>query len=185
MSESSDLLAVRAALGLTQAELARWLGVSRERVAQAEIKQRALPFAAWPQLTALTVALAAPLAPPPPEPAPLLAPVRARLRECRYQAERLRLRLRELETAAEPMHRRLAALPAAWAAVPAGPAHEGRRRWLQRLLDEAADCLARDTGAAAQALLRARLAAYEHEAALLARFETEGNAAAQNAGPAG
>ncbi|WP_310393915.1 hypothetical protein [Hymenobacter sp.] len=170
MSEASDLRTVRAWLGLTQAELAKWLGVSRERVAKAEIEQRPLPFAAWPRLTQLTLGRAAGPAVPPEALAAATAyqaPLRARLRECRYQAARLRQALAVLRARAEPLTQRLAALPGLATALPAGAAGEDRRRWLARLVAEATDGLAAECGPLPQALLAARIAAYEHEAALL------------------
>lgn len=168
MSETADLQAVRRYFALTQAALAQWLGVSRVRLAQAESKaSRPLPLRAAAQLTQLTLAMAAALPAPPAGP-PLLAPLQARLAECRYQVARLTEQLAQMQARARPFGQRLAAVPDLLAALPPGPEANLRRRWLQRLADEATDALAADCGPLPQALLAARRAAWQHEADLLA-----------------
>jgi hypothetical protein len=117
------------------------------------------------------------LAAPPPGPAALVA----RLRECRYQAERLRLQLAPLQARNSYLRRRLSVGPVLQAALPpdaAEPAHSPaalRRRWLARLLEAATDGLAPSapaTGSTAEALLTARQAAWLSEAAWLTAYLT-------------
>lgn len=169
MGEATDLQTVRVSLGLTQAELAPWLGVSRVQLGHAEASIRPLPVRAWPQLTRLTIGLATADAAPPvaPETAQPTGPLAARVRECRYQVLVLGRELAAMQAKARAMRRRLAVLPPLLASLPAGPEAELHRRWLQRLLDEATDALAAEVGLAPQALLQARQAAYAYEAAAL------------------
>ncbi|MBF9224279.1 helix-turn-helix domain-containing protein, partial [Hymenobacter ruricola] len=77
------LAELRAWFGLTQANMARLLGVGQVPVAQAETGARLLPAAAWPRLRALQAASRAPATALPP---PDLGPLRARLAQCRAQA---------------------------------------------------------------------------------------------------
>jgi len=167
MSESNDLRAVQVWLGIPQIELAVWLGVSRERVAQAETGQRALPFAAWPRLTQLTLCRDTQPVEPPETlvfSATYTGLLQARVQECYYQVARLTQELRSLQARAQPLTNRLAALPRLLDSL---PEHDPRRCWLSRLADEATDELKANVGVLPQTLLLARIAAYQHEATLL------------------
>lgn len=162
--------AVRACLGLTQQQLAEYLGVRRVRVAEAEAGTRPLPLAALPRLAALATCLAAP-APPSaatatatdvPDPLAL----RARLLAATAEAARLRQRLALAETQAAQARARLALLPALHAAPPVAASAVGAA-WLRVLALEAETALA-EAGPAARVLLRLRAEALEQEAAALA-----------------
>ena len=98
MPEASDLRAVRDFFGLTQPELAEWLGVHRVQIAYAENGQRALPLRAAARLTPFNLCVAravggAPAAAPVPI---YVAPLLARLAECRFEAVRISHALRGL-----------------------------------------------------------------------------------------
>ncbi len=168
MPEADDLRAVRAFFDLTQPELAGWLGLHRMQVAYAEAGRRALPLRAAVRLTALNLCVArAEGAAPAPIPT-YLAPLRRRLAEGRYEAVRLAHALAEMRRRVAPLANWLAALPSLRATLAAGPEAALAGRWLTRLFDgEATDELAAEVGLLPQLLLAARLAAVEHEIALL------------------
>jgi len=141
---------VRRYLGLTQAELARWLGLSRTLAGHLETGTRAMTPATAAALAPLAAALppgatGLPDAPGPPAPAALAPPARPlllrRLRHCRHHAARLRRALQPLEVQAAQAARWAAARPLVLAALPPptqdpapgtpGVALAGyRRRWL-------------------------------------------------------
>lgn len=176
---------VRGAFGLRQADLARWLGLSRALLASVETGREQLPAHARPWLRPwrAALALAEPEAAPAPAtpPAPTLPPgtpppVPARVAECHYQAQRLGQQLAALRAAHRTAARCLAAGPLLLAALPApaehapeAPALALRRRWLARLLEAAADALLPEApgGPVAVRLLEARRQGYLHEAAWL------------------
>jgi DNA-binding XRE family transcriptional regulator len=128
--------AVRAHFGLSQQELAAWLGVSEAQAGHLETGRRGLGHATAEALapllrqlpvpgpaagSALRLASAAP-APPvlalaPPEAAPLAA----RLDYCQHHARQRRRQLRPLEAQAATAARWAAALPALRAALPPDP----------------------------------------------------------------
>ena len=189
MNHASQLRAVRAHFGLSQPALAGWLGLSRALLASVETGREQLPAHARPWLRPWVAALAdsAPDVGPPPVsealPAALPtgpAPLLARLAECRYQAQRLGQQLAARRARTRWAQRRLAAGPVLHAALPApdptAPMHAPaalRRRWLARLLEEAADQLdpaQAATGPTAGALLAARHRAWLHEAACLITY---------------
>jgi transcriptional regulator with XRE-family HTH domain len=137
----SALAAVRQYFGLSQQDMAGWLGVSAAQASHLETGRRALPpeaaealapllrqvpapgAPAAPALRLASVALAAPtLALAPPE----VAPLEARLDYCQHHARRLRRLLRPLEAEATLAAHWAAAVPALRAALPPdpGPAHE-------------------------------------------------------------
>ena len=163
---------VRAHFGLSQAELAGFLGVSREQLAYVEAGQRGLLPEAERRLRRLVRLLSAtevPVLPAvavaPANPAPL----RKRLRRCRHLAAQVRY---ELETRAIRQqtltHRQqgLAQLHAGLLAVPPDPAADPARElsWLAQLPTPPTATGAMVT---AQALLTARLRGLLAEAAAL------------------
>ncbi|MBF9223097.1 hypothetical protein [Hymenobacter ruricola] len=186
MSHSDQLRAVRAYFGLSQYVLPPWLGLSRALLASVETGREQLPAHARPWLRPWLAALAlaepeaapAPAAPPAPSlPPGTPPPVAARVAECHYQAQRLGQQRAALLAAHRTAARRLAAGPLLLAALPApipeAPEAEAlalRRRWLARLLEEAADALLPEApgGPVAVRLLEARRQGYLHEAAWLA-----------------
>ena len=183
MSDATQLRAVRAHFGFSQPRLAPWLGLSRALLASIETGREQLPAHARPWLRPWMEALALPkpaalsktvLAPVPAPPPAGPAPVLARLAECHYQAQRLGQQLVMLHAAHRTAARRLAAGPLLLAALPAPAPAEAtalalRRRWLARLLEEAADALAPEAagGPVAAQLLEARRRGYLHEAGWL------------------
>jgi hypothetical protein len=182
MSNAPLLRALRAHFGLTQAELAGWLGLGRSLLGMVEIGSEQLPRHAWPWLRPWQAALAtappeepsAPELPLPPVPGTGPAAVLARLAECHYQARRLGQQHAALLAGHHLARRRLAAGPLLLAALPppfpAEPeALARRRRWLARLLEASTDVLRPEApaGPVAAALLAARCQAWQHEAALL------------------
>lgn len=187
----SALADVRRHFGLSQQELAGWLGVSNAQAGHLETGRRALAGDAAEALAPLVARLplpsaalaagalrlasaAAPLALSPPDAAPLAA----RLDYCQHHARRLRRALAPLEAQAATAARWAAALPALRAALPpdpgpaaapdpatAWPAWQAwhRHRWLdQRPLALPPDLSARHH------LLRLQAEALEAEAAALA-----------------
>ncbi|SHJ30766.1 hypothetical protein SAMN02745146_2839 [Hymenobacter daecheongensis DSM 21074] len=189
MSDAAIMQAIRAHLGLRQADLGIWLALGRTQIANVETGREPLPRHARPWLRAAEAVLALPeaedsaapepFAPLPAVPATGPAAVLARLHECDYQARRLHQQLRALRQTQRLAARRLAAGPLLRAALPPPPAAPEaapeppalllRRRWLVRLLEAAADALLPEaaTGPVATTLLAARLGAWQHEAALL------------------
>ncbi|GAA4031668.1 hypothetical protein GCM10022409_14880 [Hymenobacter glaciei] len=181
MSYAAQLRAVRACYGFSQPALAPWLGLGRAQVASVETGREPLPAHARPWLRPWVQALAEAESDALPTPASTAAPaatgpapVLARVAECHYQAQRLGQQLAALQAAHRTAARRLAAGPLLLAALPAPAADEApalalRRRWLARLLEEAADALAPEApgGPVAARLLEARRRGYLHEAAWL------------------
>ena len=169
---------LREHFGLTQERMASWLGINRVVLAQAEAGQRSIPLKAALQASRLTLATmgqalngdgsAQPgVLPGLPLPAPDPAPLARRLRECRYQAQRLGHELKGVQARANALENRLKALPAlrAYAGPVRNPAREAG--WLALFEGEAVDGLRDDCGAGPQRLLAARIAGFEREAELL------------------
>jgi transcriptional regulator with XRE-family HTH domain len=188
VSGSSFLAEVRAQLGISQADMGRLLGIGAVRVAQAEIGSRPLPLIAWPRLRALEAALRAA---PEPLPMPDRRPLELRHLQCMAQAQRLAVRLtyelpaqtavtpyppRRRRRAARCPHGRPGRRPAAASPPrrPAGPARHAAQRRLNAWED--------DCGPTPTALLRARLAGLQAEAAALAQALAD-DAGAPAAGP--
>ena len=178
MRHSTWLCDVRARFGLSQQELAIWLGLSRATLAKVETDRRALPSRAgqWlrPWVTALLLppATAVPQLPAPADPTNGPAALLARLAECRYQAQRLHQQLLNQQAYLNVLRDRLAAGPLLQAALPppapAEPVHAPaalRRRWLARLLEAATDELS--VAPEVLTLLAARCHAWQSEAAWL------------------
>ncbi|RYU78899.1 hypothetical protein [Hymenobacter persicinus] len=171
--------------GLSQEALGRLLGIPQARLAQAKAGTRPLPADASYRLRALAQLLPPPGAPEPPLPLLDYTPLEARLVACLDQARRLRFRLEhELPARALPARHRLAhaqSLPAALAAAeadaPLPPRKlEDRQAELTLLLNAARTELEDRSGPTPLALLRARLAGLEAEAAALAQMLAEVNA---------
>lgn len=134
---SSALADVRRHFGLSQQELAGWLGVSEAQAGHLETGRRALAGDAAEALAPLvahlplpgaalatgTLRLASAVGPPPLALAPPdAAPLAARLDYCQHHAHRLRRQLRPLEAQAAVCARWAAALPTLRAALPPSPA---------------------------------------------------------------
>jgi len=92
-------------LGLSQTELADWLGVGRSTISAVEQARRSLSLGVSVQYIRLRLAaeglvpdaaagLPPPAPPPVPPPGPGAAPLQQRLAECRYQLTNLDFRLR-------------------------------------------------------------------------------------------
>jgi DNA-binding transcriptional regulator YiaG len=131
----SVVAAVREHFGLSQQEIAAWLGIVQAQASHLETGRRALSPEAAAALAPLVAQLPAPGAAPaagalrlasaaaprlalaPPEAAPLVA----RLDYCQHHARRLRRALRPLEAQAAVAARWAAALPALRAALPPDP----------------------------------------------------------------
>ena len=176
------LWALRTYFGLTQPELARYLGIERTLLAHAEADRRALPLdAAWrllPLLHLLPPEGSDAAGPPPPDPAETTAAtldqLQWRLKECRYLATRLAHVLeRQLPKLHAARHRR--ALPTLLAALPPQAPLPGLAsadgftpdpRWPEKMAAGAAADLAR-FGQQARALLEARRAGLLAEIAAL------------------
>lgn len=183
------MAAVRQHFGLTQQEMAQWLGVSEAQAGHLDTGRRGLggmaaealaPFVAQlppagPAPAALRLVSAAPpaLALAPPEAALL----EARLDYCQHHARRLRRQLAPLTTQAATAARWAAALPALRAALPLDPGPQAepdpatnwpawlvwyRHRWLEQRPTTLPPGLA-----ARYHLLRLRAEALEAEAAAL------------------
>lgn len=170
---TNPLQVLRAYWGLCQVDLGYFLRVSRTLLAHAEANRRHLPIAAWQRIIPLLPLLPPPFGPatPPPardavETAPAaLKPLHTRLRDCRWHIARLRHELKQLRACATPCRRRLLDLPAVRATLPT-PLSDLDEHWLELMAAEAAAELRR-SGAVAQGLLEARIAALEAEAAAL------------------
>lgn len=179
---------VRRYFGLTQAELARYLGVSEGFAGHLESGRRGLPIELGQVLDQLAGPIPAEPAPPTPAElanltaAPDPAPLLARLDYCRHHAARLRRALRPLEAEAAYATRWRAALPALRATLPPDPGGEeppapaGPGRWAAflgwyrwRWLEQRPTALA-PAEAARYHLLRLQAEALETEAAALAQL---------------
>ena len=169
----------RVHFGLTQEQLASWLGIPRSSIALAERGHQALPLhERWQRslrldLAALGLGLnpagGPPVAaePPPPPLPPVVQPLQSRLRECRYRILRLGQALEVLRRKAAPYEARLAALPTlrAWTGPDPEPAQAAA--WLDRFEAEAVAALGYVCGIGPQRLLEARIAGFEREAEVL------------------
>ena len=177
------LRALRRHFGLSQSELAHYLGVDRTLLAHAEAGRRTLPGAAALQSLPLLCLLppphgSAPADPLPPDPAETtpktLDALQWRLRVCRHEAAmlvyRLELQLPRLQAARQrrTLPTRLAALPPP-APLPVGlpaPARLPNPRWAESMAESATADLAR-FGVQTRALLEARRAGLLAEAVYL------------------
>ena len=163
--------------GLTQAQMAEWLGVARSTVALAENGHRLWPVGKGSQnmrLSAAALGFAAdpagaiaPLLPGLPPPELYEDPFRKRSLYCRYHLHLLRIELGNMRARAQQLEARLAALPTlrAWPGPVPQPAQEAR--WLDAFEAEAMEGLCYDCGAGPQRLLEARIAGLERELELL------------------
>lgn len=183
-AHSDSLMArVRVWFGLTQAELALYLGISPALVRGIETGQRALTSAVLSALLPLARHLPADDAPLPATddalpaaPAPAAAEIDFRRRTCLAQAARLELELAQLTQRAQAAQRWAQALPALLPAAPAAPAAAPgddaaeaaiREQWRVGWLHRRARPLPAEAAKRA-ALLRARIAGLRAEAAALA-----------------
>jgi transcriptional regulator with XRE-family HTH domain len=146
---------VRAYFGLTQDELADYLGVTRGAVSHAERRRIAFGPAVWLQLLPLaqhlppTTELAPPAATTLPEeelPGQAADPIRRRLQACRREARRLRTTLEAWYQAYQQAQRWQQVLPQLLALLPDSPAADSpgqqrQRRWLARHSTTVADAL--------------------------------------------
>jgi transcriptional regulator with XRE-family HTH domain len=178
----SILRAIRNHFGLSQAELADYLGIDRSLLTHVEADRRSLPLAAtWRLLPVLGLlppphgtASADPLPPDPAEAtAATLDGLQWRLRTCRHVAGNLAFALeRQLPRLQAARHRR--ALPGRLAALPPRAPLPGfpdepatpDLAWAARMAENAVADLAR-FGVQARALLEARLAGLKAEMAFL------------------
>ena len=174
---TSTAATVRAYLGLSQAALGQYLGLTRGQVAHVEAGRRGLNRPATHLLNQLADLLPPPLGEGPPEPdlATLPAelpdphPLRRRQRRCVWQAANLRLDLEKRVTRAHQARRWQQLLPGLLAALPARPADAPSRRWLTaRATNAQAELDPAST--AARVLLQLRIRYLEAEAAELARL---------------
>ncbi|PJJ53028.1 helix-turn-helix domain-containing protein [Hymenobacter chitinivorans] len=184
-NHSSSLFAqVRAYFGLTQHQLAEFLGVPGSQVSHLEAGRRRPSLALLDALAPLTQQMPDEPAPAPAVPEGQLAagPLQERLRYCRWRATNLRYEMLPLEARAAVAARWARALPALLAPLPkadalappvldATPAGQAAyRQWFQRCwLDTRPTAL--DPEALAQwHLLRLRAEALETEAAALEKL---------------
>lgn len=162
---SSVLHTFRRHFGLSQVDLALYLGVSATQINQTESGARMLPAKALVSRAQLLAALDTKpgLASDPLDAATL----RARQRQCLHEAGELRFRLEVLIERATIARYRLAALPTLRRGTPGQPpAQPNQLAWLKIFENEALTEL-RQSGATVQALLAARIAALEREAEAL------------------
>lgn len=160
------LLALRARYGLSQAQLAEYLSVSRAQISMTEQGRRALPTAAWNKLLPLLPVLNAPAV----RAASALdeasrTALQARLRSCTHEAARLRQELQHLRTKAGSYQAVLQELVPLLRplAVSSESGQKKQEAWLALREEEARQEVAR-SGPAAQALLELRIDALEYEA---------------------
>ena len=179
----STLRAVRTYFGISQSDLAEYLGIDRSLLTHIEAHRRPLPMVAtWRLLPLLSVMPpphgSAPPDPLPPDPAEAtpttLDALQWRLKICRFEADKLAFDLeRQLPRVLAARHRRalparLAVLPprAPLPALPDEPSMPNLA-WAGRMAENAVVDLAR-FGVQARALREARLAGLKAEAAYLA-----------------
>lgn len=180
----SILRVVRTHFGLSQADLADFLGMSRSMLTHVEADRRPLPLVAtWRLLPLLSIMPpphgTGPAGPLPPNPAEATAAtldaLQWRLTVCRHEADNLAYELKQqLPKVQAARHRRalpalLAVLPPR-APLPALPTEAATPNltWAARMAENAVGDLAR-FGTQARALLEARQAGLEAEAAHLTK----------------
>ena len=170
----------RTFFGLTQEQLAAWLGVARSSIADGETGRRPSPLLGdyWPRELRLNLAAEnlgfdpvanapVPALPPLPPLPPSAQPVQDQLRKCQHRIRNLKYQLELLRDKATPYEARRAALPTlrAWAGPDPKPAQAAA--WLGRFAEEAEAELLYTCGPGPQGLLEARIAGLEREAELL------------------
>jgi transcriptional regulator with XRE-family HTH domain len=175
VSGTGLLAEIRACLGVSLADMGRLLGLAASYVGLVETGHRPLPPAGWTRLRALEAALrASPTALPVPD----LQPLWRRHAQCQAQALQLGLQLNYyLPAQAAVARTRLqaaGALPAALTAADAEEALSPSRRedqqgQLTMLINAAHNAWEDSCGPVPVALLRARLAGLQAEAAALAQ----------------
>jgi len=176
----TPLARVRAYFGLTQDDLAQYLGVTRAAVSHAETRRHDFGTTVWLRLLPLAGQLplaggaAVPEVPDQPAtglPAPVAALIRHRLLDCQREARPLRRSLEGRDKAYQYAQRWQQALPDLQAALLPDPAADSRwqkrqRGWLARHTADMADVL--DAVASTEyRLLQLRLRLLEAEVAEL------------------
>jgi transcriptional regulator with XRE-family HTH domain len=180
LPSTSTAATVRAYFGLSQAELAQFLGITRALVGHVETGRRELSRAHSKQLDLLADLLPPPEGEGPAEPAavppetePLDAlPLRRRQRRCLWKARKLRWELEKLEGQAHRARRWQQLLPRLQALLPADPAATKAPRtrpWLDYHAAEAAAELD-PSSTTARVLLALRIEHLESEAARLGQL---------------
>ncbi|UOQ97528.1 hypothetical protein MUN81_20135 [Hymenobacter sp. 5317J-9] len=163
--------------GLTQEQLAAWLGVARSSIAEGETGRRLPPLLGdyWPREMRLNLAAAnlgfdpatnapVPALPPLPPLPPNAKPIQDQLRKCQHRIRGLRYQLEILRDKARCYEARRAALPTLRAWTGPDPLPAQADAWLSRFEQEAEVELLYACGAGPQGLLEARLAGLEREA---------------------
>ncbi|WP_139924905.1 helix-turn-helix transcriptional regulator [Hymenobacter sp. DG01] len=162
------LQALRARYGLSQAQLAEYLSVSRAQVSMAEQGRRTLSAALWARLQPLVAVLENPAAATGAQPEGIDAAGREalqrRLRECTQEAAELRQELGQLRARAVQYQAVLRELLPLLLPLTEAAGADPARAWLLARQSEAAAELHR-SGAAAQMLLELRIEALDYEAA--------------------
>ncbi|GGG44791.1 helix-turn-helix domain-containing protein [Hymenobacter glacieicola] len=163
---SHTLQTLRARYGLSQAQLAEYLSVSRAQVSMAEQSRRVLPPATWAKLLPLMAVLETPTTTSEAATAldaPSRAALQGRLRDCTHEATRLRQELVQLRARAirhQAVLRELLPLLRPLAEASDAPKDLA---WLALREEESLQEVER-SGPAAQALLELRIDALEYEA---------------------
>ncbi|GAB2795588.1 transcriptional regulator with XRE-family HTH domain [Hymenobacter luteus] len=165
------LQALRARYGLSQAQLAEYLAVSRAQVSMVEQGQRTLSAAQWSRLQPLVAVLeasaaGASVAGVPPESVDTAGreALQRRLRECTQEATRLRQELSRLRARASQHQAVLRELLPLLLPLAGATDAQPARAWLLARQSEATEEL-HHSGAAAQVLLELRIEALDYEAA--------------------
>jgi len=156
---------LRSWFGLSQVEMANYLGLSKAMLWQVERGIRGLPLPASLPQAALTLAYHSTTAEPTAEALDTTA-LHKQQRACQLRADALAYELEGLPTRAVWARRRLAALPVLTAAL--APAGGASPAWLASFAANARAELVR-SGSSAQARLRARIAGLRAEAASIAQ----------------
>ncbi|MBX0292613.1 helix-turn-helix transcriptional regulator [Hymenobacter sp. HSC-4F20] len=160
------LLALRTRYGLSQAQLAEYLSVSRAQVSMAEQGRRVLPTTAWSKLLPLLHVLEAPATsagtPTALDDASRTA-LQRRLRDCTHEATRLRQELAHMRAKASQCQAVLRELVPLLRPLATAGAARKEEAWLALREEEAQQEVAR-SGPAAQALLELRIDALDYEA---------------------
>jgi hypothetical protein len=176
---------LRAYYGLTQQDLAAFLGVSRATVSLEETPplsggMRFLPIGSASKLLPFWQGLPAPegLAPLPTAPpqadalaggSTLRQALLRRQADCAYETQRLQRTQQRAQTLLAQARLRLQTLPALLAAAPTGAAGNRQRQWLDYFEQDARATLTDGQAATERVLRELRLEVLAHEAVLLAQ----------------
>lgn len=160
------LQALRARYGLSQAQLAEYLSVSRAQVSMAEQGRRVLPAATWAKLLPLMAVLETPAAATAAATAldaTSRVALQGRLRDCTHEATRLRQELVQLRARAVRHQAVLGELLPLLRPLAAASGAPRDAAWLALREEESLREIER-SGPAAQALLELRIDALDYEA---------------------